>query len=343
MIALLIGASSKTEAVEVKDLYWADVVVEGQSRTQRLAAYNNGLIQVLQKISGQEQVGEHELVKKASRSITDYVLQFSFHQNEQELRLRAEYEADKVNRLLRSMELPLWGSRRPKTLLWGVWEQGINRRLIADENSALTQSIKQAADAKGLPLVLPLGDLQDMSEISLSDVWGRFSQPVAQASRRYKSDNFVMVRAYTVRSESQQEAWKFQWRLVEEGMGYDGEAQAETIEQGIDKVLNALVDRYVSQQAVDLEAQSQQLTITVVNCSKLQQTLAVEHYLKSLALVDSVYLSRVYQGKAEFLLTFSGSRKSLERVLGLDSKLEKIFDPLAPETLASTDYHWTVE
>ena len=66
--------------------------------------------------------------------------------------------------------------------------------ISSTSNSLLPQSIDDFSQLRGLPLVMPIMDLTDLSAVTITDVWGRFSQPVAQASARYMAEAVVVIR-----------------------------------------------------------------------------------------------------------------------------------------------------
>ncbi|MGL5280991.1 MAG: DUF2066 domain-containing protein, partial [Plesiomonas shigelloides] len=94
--------------------------------------------------------------------------------------------------------LPVWNHDRPAIMLWLVDNRGNNsageRRIMLDqEYSAAREQLRQVAMERGIPLLLPLGDLEDNMAVSASDVYGNFINPIAAASLRYQPDAVLVA------------------------------------------------------------------------------------------------------------------------------------------------------
>jgi len=69
--------------------------------------------------------------------------------------------------------VPIWGKQRPSTLVWLVVEDEGGRRLIGtDEESEYLSVLKERASVRGIPMLIPLLDLEDNARLKPSDVWG---------------------------------------------------------------------------------------------------------------------------------------------------------------------------
>ncbi len=110
----------------------------------------------------------------------------------------AEFDQAKLTELLQREMLPLWGDRRPVTIVWVAHDTDEGERLILDESlpSDLGEAIKRKGKERGVPLTLPLMDLTDNVNITTYDVWGRFVEPLRNASVRYAVDNIIGARVY---------------------------------------------------------------------------------------------------------------------------------------------------
>ena len=89
----------------------------------------------------------------------------------------------------------MWGSLRPNVLLWLIDEKGLNRNIISNSSSSsLPQAINAFSNERGLPIMMPLMDFTDANQIKTSDIWGRFQQPIEEASSRYLAEAIVVIR-----------------------------------------------------------------------------------------------------------------------------------------------------
>lgn len=176
----------------------ASIAVSDQSQTTQTNALKKALRQVVIKISGNTDVLENPGIKAALVSPQSYLRSYRFAFEEQETYYVAEFDKTKLTDLLKRERLPLWGERRPETIVWMATENDVGERFIIDEGhlSAESEMLTTTADMRGVPLSLPLMDLTDSSTISVYDVWGRFVQSLTQASTRYGVDNVIGARLY---------------------------------------------------------------------------------------------------------------------------------------------------
>tara|TARA_B110000114_G_C14850734_1_gene300602 strand:- start:71 stop:559 length:489 start_codon:yes stop_codon:yes gene_type:complete len=135
-VILVFTLSSWVNAVEVKDLYQAKVLVTSQDSSQRSSALKKTMQTVLVKVGGEKFVLSNALIQKALKNPRLYVSQFSYSRaetktlpietvpanNSESLFLIASFDENKINQLLQKARLPLWGRLRPKVLFWLVEE-----------------------------------------------------------------------------------------------------------------------------------------------------------------------------------------------------------------------------
>ena len=101
--------------------------------------------------------------------------------------LAVQFDANAVQRLLQDAAVPMWSGSRPVTLMWLAYEQDYNRQVVATStpmDQPVKHNLMQQMHRRGLPVVLPLMDLEDEMRVSASDIWGRFPEPVINASSR---------------------------------------------------------------------------------------------------------------------------------------------------------------
>lgn len=176
----------------------AQIQVEDQSQRTQQAAQKKALQQVLVKMSGSTGVLENAGVRAALTSPQSLLRSYRFSFENGKTYYVAEFDQPKLNELLQREMLPLWGDRRPETIVWLAKEDDNDARVILDESldTELQRALKQTAKERGVPLSLPLMDLTDSVNISSYDVWGRFAGPLRKASARYSVDNIIGARVY---------------------------------------------------------------------------------------------------------------------------------------------------
>jgi len=165
------------------------------------------------KVGGQQSVLDNAIVKKALKTAETNITQYHYQQLNQsmnistkkQLSLVVSFNEDKINKLFHQANLPIWGRLRPQVLLWLIDEQGLHRSIISNSvkvNSTMANAldidfpnvVSGFSRQRGLPLLMPLMDFDDANQITLSDLWGRFQQPIRYASARYSAEAIVVMR-----------------------------------------------------------------------------------------------------------------------------------------------------
>ena len=198
-IVLSALVSGHVEATQVIQTNIAAIAVDDQSQRSQDSALKSAFKQVMIKITGNKDALQNPGVKAALRTPQAYLRSYRFDFQEGETLYVAEFDKIKLNELLQREGLPLWGERRPETLLWLATEDSESgERQLLDETtpSEMREHLSAKAKERGLPLSFPLMDLTDRSTISIYDVWGRFVQSLTQASHRYSVDNVIGARVY---------------------------------------------------------------------------------------------------------------------------------------------------
>ena len=198
-IVLSALVSGHVEATQVIQTNIAAIAVDDQSQRSQDSALKSAFKQVMIKITGNKDALQNPGVKAALRTPQAYLRSYRFDFQEGEILYVAEFDKIKLNELLQREGLPLWGERRPETLLWMATEDSESgERQLLDETtpSEMREHLSAKAKERGLPLSFPLMDLTDRSTISIYDVWGRFVQSLTQASHRYSVDNVIGARVY---------------------------------------------------------------------------------------------------------------------------------------------------
>lgn len=218
---LLMGcllASVNLQATQVIETNVAQIPVADQSQSSQDKAVKAAFERVMVKMSGNRSVLDNAGVRAAMRTPQAYLRSYRYAYEGANIFYVAEFDKPKLNDLLQRESLPLWGERRPETLLWLALEDEVGERSILDESAAhpLHDVLRSKAKERGLPLSLPLMDLTDNATISIYDIWGRFTQPLTNASSRYSVDNVIGARLYQNNADTVSAVPGEQARLAED-------------------------------------------------------------------------------------------------------------------------------
>lgn len=366
-VIIVLLTSMAVEAVEVKGLYQASIAINSQNSSDRASALKKALAAVMLKVGGEKSVLDNAVIKKSLRNYRLYLSQYRYQQktlqvadkqgNQKQLFLLASFNEEKINQLFQQANLPLWGSLRPQVLLWLVDEQGLSRRIMSNSSvSNLPFMVNEFSAQRGLPIMMPLMDLTDADQIKVSDVWGRFQQPIKEASMRYLAEAIVVMRISNTSLVSQEynnhevvdtegcgllceqpqpdkQNYVLDWSLLDWStikgqqkfsQQYKGSTPQLLLQQGLSDITELIYQRY----ALSTTSQND-FVIEVANVDSLVTYVEVFDFLSDLSSVKSVTLLSAKADARRFNLQLFGSADALLASLKLNKQLRQHIDPLA--------------
>jgi len=323
--ALWIAAPAR--GAEVAGLYEAEVPVASRAPADQDDAVARALRQVLVKVSGRRAPETSPVIGEALASAGRFVEQFRYRsvaaepgaagegEPAAELRLWARFDARVVDALVRDAGLPLWGRERPRVLVWLALERDGRRELLgADDRSGLVAVLRAVAARRGLPLTLPLLDLEDRAALAVMDVWGGFVDKVASASARYQADAIVLGRIYP----QPPALWEGRWTMLtgERREQWDGEGELPeaVAEEGIEALADRLAVRFAG---LSTPAGAQAVAVVVEGVDSLEAYARVVGYLEGLEEVERVVVKAVSGSRLELDVIAGGGAESLAQVIAL--------------------------
>ena len=184
------------QAAEVNDFYLVRLPVSGAQLTD--AQRSEALDDMLIRYSGLRELPASPALQSAQQQAGRYIAQTQTRNENGEKTADVSFDPAAVQHLAQTLGLPVWNHDRPAIMLWLVDNRGNNsageRRIMLDqEYSAAREQLRQVAMERGIPLLLPLGDLEDNMAVSASDVFGNFINPIAAASLRYQPDAVLVA------------------------------------------------------------------------------------------------------------------------------------------------------
>ena len=337
LLVLLLVVAQKLDAVTLENLYQAEVLSESQSDAQRRIDASEGLSQVLMRVSGRSDILQNPVIVAALKTPEQYYSEFSYARVEavndaaaslpqpgldplpaetprQVMRIR--FAPSLIAKILREADLPVWGSNRPSVLSWMAIDDESGRQVLGEANPSLfAKTLNQAARARGVPLLLPLWDLEDSRGVSSSEIWGRFLGRIEAASKRYSPDKILVFRAESEFSNQWRGDWSFgeggQWRS---GTVY-GESQAQLATALVGVLASVLSEQYA------VTSTRSEVRLTVEGITEIQDYAEVSRYLEGLTQVMSVQPVRILTDMVEFKLRSEGEVQQIIDVIALDRKL----------------------
>jgi len=318
-------------AEPVKDLYVAQVPVQGQGSEARSEAIRQALAQVIVKVSGSRQATGGPQLKKLLARSSRYVEQYRYRLAEGRVGvdkgasgrlLWVKFDERAVNRLLRSQGLVVWGRVRPSLLLWIGLEEGGHRRLMQPElEPALRSALQRTARQRGVPVLLPLMDLQDRNGLKVSDLWGGFEQEIRRASRRYQPD---VILAGHLRQVGRGD-WRGDWTLLQPGAdrvwSTRGPGKSAAAVAGLQRAVDELAAQYAPRTG---NQESLRLRLRISGMRNLADYILVKDYLHSLGMIERLDLLAAEGDHVSFLAQVRDGREPLKRDIMLGGVLEVV-------------------
>ena len=332
-----------SHAVIVDDLYLAEVLVADESAGQLRTGARAGLLQVLVRVSGSQEVQESSLIRTSLRNPAAYYYQYSYESSDKSLvmdgnevnarTLKLHFEPSAVARLLRDAGLPVWGSNRPAVMLWIAVNDNDGRRILGEGDvTELAETLRDQAAQRGVPLLFPILDLEDAAQISTAEVWGAFLERIEAASVRYEPDVILTGRI-------QQEAggrWSARWAfdagsgwLSVEGASFSADGLLRDM---IDQLSNDLASRFA------LGSSKSRVTLAVEGVSTVSDYADLSAYLEQLTPVLGSSIVSLAGDLAEFDLRTEGQYEQLVDIIELDGRLQLLSNDQAGQRLR---YRWT--
>ena len=343
VLTLLLAANAG--AARLEGLYAAVVDRPTGVSAPLQAAFAAALSEVLVKITGLSEAGNAPTRASLFPNPGSIVQQYSMLADGQ---VRVEFDAEAVRRALDGAGLPMWGADRPLVAIWLAVDAGGGQRFILSDVSAaesantpqqsseqlaeLRDQLADAADERGLPVVFPLVDAQDLGRVSFADLWGDFREPVQQGSSRYGADVMLIGRTRSLNPAGQ----GVRWTLVtgDEEAAWQGDIASGPTEAAI----------FLSRRQATYADSAGALRVVVTGVATLETYGQLLRYFRSLSIVDDVSVARVDGDQVEFSLVARGDAARLSRELDAGRLLTRQQLPgVTTETgrLPDLSYSWS--
>ena len=309
-------------AVEMASLYTAQVPLDPKENNPRAIAYEQALKQVLVRVSSSEVSADPEMFELLFPSPAAYVVQFRPGPEET---LFVSFDGEALESMLRRSGQTVWGSERPLTVIWLAvnWGQG-EREIIAaddpedmgdearsvDRNRLLRERVLEVAERRGLPVVFPLLDTEDLQNVAFSDIWGGFDDQLLEASKRYQATSILVGR---IRPESsQRNDWSYYFS--DEERNWTGEP-----EEVLNLIGNILADEF----AIAGDAPLETFVVNISGIDSIDAYGSVQRTLAQINLIENFSIAKVEGDRTSYNITIRGNADRLSRALRFNGLIEQ--------------------
>ncbi|NWL78159.1 DUF2066 domain-containing protein [Pseudomonas taiwanensis] len=228
----LLGLPAHAETAE--NLYQVREPVASQQPEERTQALVRALETLVVRLSGDPKAAQSPALEAVRKDPQQLISQYGYEGQT----LVVDFDPVTTERTLRQAGIPLWSANRPAILAWWLNRSGEgSNNLVGDGQDAATP-LRQAAQNRGLPLRLPIADLDEQLLATPEQLTSAKPGALTQASERYGADALLAVDA----SEADGK-WQAQWRLWLGDSREQGTAEAADSAALADAVMSAVSQR----------------------------------------------------------------------------------------------------
>ncbi|GGD52050.1 DUF2066 domain-containing protein [Lacimicrobium alkaliphilum] len=341
--------SLPVHAALVQGLYEARVPIAQQSIRVQQKASRDAMAQVLVKVKGNNDVLESQVIRSKLDQAEDFIRQYRFENEKGQSYFIANFDADKINDLIRAGGYSVWGNRRPSTLIWLAIENPENhdRHLISEQLlSEEAVVMLETARRRGIVINFPILDIEDLNRVGVFDVWGRFTGQLLQASERYDVEAMLSARLYQINvaetdaPSSADFQWQLDWNYVMQGEQLEGTLSAEKKNDVLEKLLEVHADLLASSfVGEDNEPGASLIELQFNNVMDLSVYVKIIRILKSLSVVSHVSLEQLSGRVGIFKVRLSGSEQGLINAIGLENRIQRQRDQFG-QPMETLQFNW---
>ncbi|WP_433690521.1 DUF2066 domain-containing protein [Pseudomonas monteilii] len=313
--------SVAAQAENVAGLYQVREPMAGQGAEARTAATAKALDTLVLRLTGDPKAVQSPALAELRKDPQQIINQVGSEAGPPES-VVVEFDPGSTERALRKAGLALWGSNRPSILGWWLNDSAEGSSLVGD-GQASAQPLRRAAQHRGLPLRLPLADLQEQLVANAKQVEASDPAPLREAAERYGADALLAVHAQEADGK-----WQGKWQLWLGDQREQGTAEGGDPAALADAVMLAvssrLAPRYVTRPGASSQMQVQVQGVNLQRYAELARVL--EPYGPRLQMAEGTTLT----------YGVTGNREQLRAQLGL-AKLQELPAeqvPVAPATPA---------
>ncbi|MBD9607997.1 hypothetical protein ACVK1X_004290 [Pseudomonas sp. PvR086] len=238
-VGCLSVVSLASHAETVKGLYQVRQPVSGQTPEERDQATQQALETLVLRLTGDPKAAQSPGLAAVRKDPQQIISQFGYDAGPPQV-LKVDFDPATTEQALRRAGLAVWGANRPSILGWWLNDSTEGSSLVGD-GQASAAPLRRAAQHRGLPLRLPLADLNEQIVATAPNLEGADPAPLRSASDRYNADALLAVHA---REEGGQ--WQAKWRLWLGDQKEAGSVQGADTAAVADAVMLAVSERLAS-------------------------------------------------------------------------------------------------
>ncbi len=330
---LLLGLPQVLQAAG--NLFYAEVEIADESAKARRASIADAFHKILIKLTGNSKIKKHGSVSGLLKKSPDYVSQYRYRVDEvssdtqqgngaaQITRyIQVQFDETMVGRALAAAGIAIWEGSRPEVLLWAAYDQQGKPKLLSGETlPKAIDVLQQAAIDRGLPLQLPLMDLQDRAALSGADVWVGNEQAIKQASNRYSHDIILTAKVAGTEAGKWNGSWILRSREERTEFSRSGENMTQALARGMHRAADMLVQSYAPELIGEV---SEPVSIRILQVANAGDFARVMNLIRRQNGVTKVLVKQMQADEIILDVWVSGDVRTLSSSLPLGGELTRV-------------------
>ncbi len=349
-LLLLLFPVLPAEAGDVAGLNEALVVVNSRDdERERQQGFSTALREVLVKLTGRTDTNANPLIVRALAAPQSYVETWTYRSlpagnpaQPEQIGMQVTYFQAGLQQLLNDAGIPVWPQNRPDTLLWVTVQDELGERYLAAplpaDGGEVLEQLQGAAVLRGVPLLLPLLDFEDLRALPLEQLWNFDIETLRRAALRYLSESILAVRVFrSLRGDVIGRAvYLFRDRVLE----------FEALESPLDSFLAGSLDMVAQELAAHYAIllsgvdNSTEVLLTVDGLRNPADYAGLLQYLGGIAAVNGVQLLGVEGGSVQLQLRTGGQFRQLIESIALDRRMSAIGEVSRSGQQVFMHYQW---
>jgi hypothetical protein len=336
VLSLFNAAASAQSARTIAGLYESDQPVADQGQRALAVAARQGLAEVMARVSGQANAAEQPGLAADIAKAADFVERFSYRSDLEGLRVQLQFASEAVNEALLQVGLPVWVASRPVAMVFLGLDQADGRYLVdAASDPEAFAALHAAFAQRGVPLQLPLGDLDDLRAFAVEDAWRLDTALALTAAQRYRIDEVLVARVFRTGEGGFIGDW--QYRFPDDRI--TASVNARSLEDLANQAAELVADSMVARYALTAQAGSDEaIVLQVTGIGAYADYAAVLQLLESVEITERVALRQLRGDTAFFRVYTRAEASQFAALLRLDGRLRAL--PVAPGGGATLNYQW---
>ena len=210
-----------TAATHDPELYQAEVELISQGANERKSAAARALGLVVVKLTGDPLAAGHPVVRRAMPNAESFVVdsQASEASSDQEgntavggvpvykTTMKFAFEPGSVDALVAGAGLRVWGSPRPRPILWLAIDDGRGARLVNSQQLNVVSPLAKRGLERGLRFGMPSGSA--VEQAAVQTIWAQNPEPMRALTSRYGNDTQLLGKVYRAGG-----GWTADWVLT---------------------------------------------------------------------------------------------------------------------------------